>query len=228
MTPFAPDLWLVDGPTLHTAGFGYPTRMAVIRLASGQLWVWSPVALTAALRAALEREGPVAHLVAPSKLHNTWLADWAAAFPDAKVHGAPGLRRRRPDLPIGADLTDTPDPAWQGEIDQVVLRGNRIAEEVAFLHRASSTVLICDMLQQFEAQQFTGWRRTVARLDGMVATAPTVPRKFRLAWTNRAAGRAAVRTLLDWPAERLVIAHGAPVETGAGPELKAAFRWLTG
>lgn len=50
---FAEGLWLADGPVLQIAGFGYPTRMAVMSLPAGGLFVWSPVALTPALRQAV-------------------------------------------------------------------------------------------------------------------------------------------------------------------------------
>ncbi len=32
---FAEEIWLADGPQVFVAGFGYPTRMAVIRVAGG-------------------------------------------------------------------------------------------------------------------------------------------------------------------------------------------------
>jgi Domain of unknown function (DUF4336) len=223
--PFGPGLWLADGPTVTAAaGFHYPTRMAVIRLASGGLILWSPVAPTDALRAEVERLGEVRHLVAPNKLHNLFLAPWKTAFPKALMHAAPGLRDRRPDLAFDADLSGTPHPDWADEVDQILLQ-NRIADELVFFHRPSGTVLFTDLLQGLPKGWFTGWRALVARLDGMTGPEPAVPRKFRLSFTDRAALRQGLRTILSWPARQVVMAHGTPVTTDAPAFLARAFAW---
>jgi hypothetical protein len=66
----------------------------------------------------------------------------------------------------------------------------------------------------------------VARLDLITAQEPSVPRKFRVAFTNRNDARASVRRILSWPAERVVMAHGAPVTQDGKATLARAFRWL--
>ena len=87
LTAFARELWIADGPCLTgAAGFVFPTRMAVIRLDSGALALWSPVALAPALAGAVSALGPVAHLVALNHLHHTHTGDWQAAFPAARLH----------------------------------------------------------------------------------------------------------------------------------------------
>jgi hypothetical protein len=228
MMPFGPNLWLCDGPAVTgAAGFRFPTRMAVIGLpGGGGLWVWSPVALTPEVRAAVDASGPVRHLVAPNGLHHTFLAEWAEAYPDARVHAAPGLTERTADAAIHATLGDAADPAWAGALDQVVVRGNRITTEVVFFHRTSATVLVTDLVQQIPRGWYHGWRAVVARLDLMTAPVPSVPRKFRVATTDRTAARVAVGRILEWPAHRLVMAHGPPVETGGKDTLQRAFGWL--
>ncbi len=45
LQPFGEEIWLADGSIAMVAGFRYPTRMAVIRLADGGLFVWSPIQL---------------------------------------------------------------------------------------------------------------------------------------------------------------------------------------
>jgi Domain of unknown function (DUF4336) len=222
---YGPGLWLADGPTVTAAaGFHFPTRMAVIRLASGGLLLWAPVAPTDALRAEVERLGPVRHIVAPNKLHNLFLAPWKAACPDAMLHAAPGLRDRRPDLTFDADLSGSPHPDWAGEVDQIVLR-NRIADEVVFFHRESGTVLFTDLLQGLPQGWFSGWRALVARLDAMTGDEPAVPRKFRLAVSDRSALRKGLHVILGWPARQVVMAHGTPVTTEAPAFLARAFAW---
>ena len=226
LQPFGPNIWIVDAGAVSVAGFRYPTRMAVMRLSDGGLFVWSPVALSDALRADVAGLGPARFIVAPNALHHLYLAAWRAAWPKAAVFAAPGLRKRRPDLDFDGDLGDAPDPAWAAEIDQVVMRGNLITEEVVFFHRESGTVLFTDLLQNFPPGWFKGWRGVVARLDGLTGDEPRVPQKFRVAFTNRKAARAALARIKAWPAQAVLMAHGTPIQTDARAFLDRAFRWL--
>lgn len=228
VTPFGPDIWLAKGPTVTGAmGFRFPTRMAVIRLPDdGGLWIWSPVEMTKDLRTAIDELGVVRHLVAPNSLHHMFLANWAKTYPDAKVHAAPGLSAKTTGTSIHCTLDDDPNPAWQETLGQVVIRGNKITSEVVFFHRPSATVLVTDFIQQLPQGWYTGWRALIARADLMTAPVPSVPRKFRLATTDKTAARHAVRKILEWPADRLVFAHGSPIEVNARATLENTFRWL--
>ncbi|MBN9080048.1 MAG: hypothetical protein BGP04_04685 [Rhizobiales bacterium 62-17] len=229
LNEFGPNIWIADGTDVVAAmGFRYPTRMAVIRLANGDLFIWSPTALTATLCAAVDRLGPVRHLVAPNSLHHVFLPDWKLAYPEALVYAAPGLRQKRKDIVFDRDLSETPEASWAGEIDQAVMNGNAITTEVVFFHLPSGTVLFTDLLQRFPADWFTGWRGIVAKLDLMVAPEPTVPRKFRVAFTQRKAARPALSRVLSWPAEKVVMAHGTPVIADGQAFLRRAFAWLSG
>ncbi|WP_099865880.1 DUF4336 domain-containing protein [Pararhizobium haloflavum] len=229
LTELDQNIWSVDGSPVSAAlGFCYPTRMVVIRLSQGGLFVWSPVALTEDLHAQIMTLGPVRHLVAPNGLHDTFIADWARVFPEARLYAAPGLIERRKDFSFEEELSDVAPDAWKGEIEQVVVRGNAIATEVIFFHRSSGTVLFTDLLQQFPRGWFSGWRAIVARLDLMLAPEPAVPRKFRLAFTDRRSARRAIEAVLAWPAKRVMMAHGTPVTADAPAYLRRAFKWLTG
>lgn len=226
LTPFADEIWIADGDTVSTAGFHYPTRMIVIRLDCGGLFVWSPVTLTSELKESVDALGPVTDIVGPNALHHLFIGEWGTAYPSAILHAAPGLRKKRADLSFHTDLTDAPHPNWAGELDQVVLRGNVLAEDVVFYHRKSRTVIFTDVLQQFPKGWFVGWRAIIARLDLMEGPVPSVPRKFRLAFTQRRQARAAVRVILGWPVDNILMAHGAPVRSNAADTLRIAFRWL--
>lgn len=226
LEPFGEDIWLASGPTVASAGFDYPTRMAVIRLSGGALFIWSPVALSEDLRAAVDALGEVRFLVAPNSLHHVFLPDWKKAYPRAALYAAPGLRSRRKDIAFNEDLGDSPPPAWAGEIDQALMRGNLITTEVVFFHRKSGVVLFTDLLQNFPPQWFSGWRAAIARLDRMIGSEPQVPQKFRAAFIDRRAAREGLKKILGWPAEKVVMAHGSPVARDARDFLKRAFSWL--
>jgi hypothetical protein len=61
LSAFGPDIWVAEGPVVSFYGFPYPTRMVVIRLCDGSLFVWSPIALTPELKTDVETLGAVAH-----------------------------------------------------------------------------------------------------------------------------------------------------------------------
>lgn len=223
---FGPSIDLANGPVLSFIGFPYPTRMAVVRLADGGLWIWSPIALTPELERAVDALGPVRHLVTPNKLHHLYLAEWVARWPEAQLHAPPGLARRRPDLHFDSELGDEPDPAWAGEIDQTIFRGSFVMEEVVFFHRPSRTVIFGDLVQRHEPERMTGWRGAVMRLDGLVGEEGSAPREWRLSFLRRAPARAARAKVLAWNPERLLVAHGLCAKKGATPILERALAWI--
>src|SRR5215469_6797795 len=118
---FGRDIWTVDGPNIAVAGFHYPTRMAVIRLSDGSLFIWSPVRLTDALRAELDAVGQVRHIIAPNSLHHLFIPEWARAYRGAKIYAPPRLRRKRKDIVFDADLGNAPSSDWVEDIDQVLM-----------------------------------------------------------------------------------------------------------
>lgn len=224
---FGPNIWIADGPTVTAAaGFHYPTRMAVIRLTNGDLVLWSPTALTDELRAAVEALGTVRYLVPPNSLHHTFLGDWQRVYPDAKAYAPPGLREKRKDIRFDGAFSDGPIAAWAEEINLAIMWGNRITTEVVFFHRESGTTIFTDLIQQFPPGWFKRWRALIARLDLMVAAEPSVPRKFRVAFTDRRAAREALQRILAWPTKKVLIAHGPPITDDGKAFLRRAFRWL--
>jgi hypothetical protein len=223
---FSHEIWIADGPPVVIAGFHYPTRMAVIRLPDEHLFIWSPIQLTDVLRAEVNALGRVRHIISPNSLHHLFLPEWKSAYPEARLYAPPGLRKKRKDIVFDADLGDASDTAWVKQIDQVLMQGNLITTEMVFFHVNSGTVLSTDLIQQLPANSFSGWRALVAKLDLMTGPEPSVPRKFRFAFTNRRAARDALQRIFAWPAQKVLMAHGTPVEKDAQAFLRRAFGWL--
>lgn len=225
---FGQEIWIADGPVVSFHGFAYPTRMAVIRLSDGGLFIWSPVALSDSLRASVDALGPIRYLVSPNALHHFYLGEWKSAYPAARLYASPRLRRKRKDLAFDAELDDIPDPGWAADIDQVVVRGSFMLTEVVFFHHRSHTVLFADLIQNFPRDWFKGWRGILARWGGIVAPNPSAPSDWRNSFFNRRAARAALDQILVWPIERVLIAHG-DLPTGDSVALvRRAFTWLLG
>ena len=195
-------------------------------MSSGGLFIWSPIALSTALKGEIDALGAVRFLVSPNKLHHLFLGAWKSAYPEARMFAPPGLRRRRKDLAFDGDLGDAPDPLWAADIDQVALRGSWAMTEVVFFHHASRTAIFADLIQNFPPDWFTGWRAPLARYAGIVAPRPSAPLDWRSSFIDRKSARAALARILAWPIERVVIAHGDPVAAGGAAFVREAFAWL--
>jgi hypothetical protein len=226
LSPFGSDIWIAEGPIVPFFGFPYPTRMVLIRLLSGELFVWSPIALTETLKAETDALGTVRHLVSPNKIHHLFMSEWKGAYPAAKLYASTGLAKRRRDLVFDADLADLPQPVWSGEIDQVVMTGSFAMTEIVFFHRRSRTAIFADLIENFSPTWFKGWRRFLAWLDGIVSPNPGAPREWRLSFINRSAARGGLMRILAWEPDQVVVAHGQVVREKGGEFIRKAFRWL--
>jgi hypothetical protein len=226
LTQVDADLWIADGPSVPFLGVPYPTRMTVVRLSDGSLWVCSPIRLSETLKASIDEQGPVRHLVSPNKIHHLFMEEWARVWPEAKLYASPGLARRRRDLAFHSELGDQPDPAWADDIDQVIFHGSFAMEEVAFFHRASRTAILTDLVQKFDPTTLQGWRRAMMRLDGLVGPDGSTPREWRLSFWNRAAARKAKRKVLDWDPRRVIVAHGEWVRDDGRQVLERSLHWI--
>ena len=129
----APDLWVAEH-SFKNGPFEVGTRMTVIRLRDGGLFVHSPVRLDHPLRAALDALGPVRAVVAPNRAHHLFASDYPTGYPDARLYAAPGLPEKRPDLKFAAELGDDAPDAWSADIEQVLFRGAPTLNEVVFFH----------------------------------------------------------------------------------------------
>ncbi len=222
----ATNIWVAEGAPVPFLGMVLGTRMTVVRLGDGRLWIHSPVGITRQLAEAVEALGRVGFLVAPNKYHHLFLQDWITAYPAANIYAAPGLREKRRDITFNHDLTDLAPIEWADEIDQVVFRGSRAFDEVVFFHRESRTAILTDLVVnvRLDTQPLLG--RMVGILDGVAFPHGTTPRLFQLSMKSRKEGRTAVERIFDWRPERAIISHGEWFRAAAERELRQRFSWL--
>lgn len=222
----ADDLWLLEGSVVSFFGFRFPTRMAIARLASGELWLWSPVALDDEIRATVASLGEPRYAVEPNSLHHLALADWVKAWPGLRLWAPPGLAKKRRDLRFEAELGDEAPPEWRGHIDQVRVEGSVALTELLFFHRASSTCLVGDLVQKHPPA--TGWKNWLMKADGVVGPEGSTPREWRATFLHRARTRVAIERALAWSPKHLVIAHGVCDLDDGAAALGRSMRWLLG
>ncbi len=229
LRPLGRDIWIVDGPAVRTRrllGFRpVTTRMTVARLPDGRLWLHAPVALAAGLEAEVRALGSVAALVLPKRRCGDVVADWQAAFPGAVTWGAPGLETaaEKCGFHIDQELRGSSPSAWSGAISHLLMRGKFLTESV-FLHRASRTLVVSDLIHNFDRGGRPGdFLRPVMLHRGARGGTPA---GLRLAFLGRGQEvRAAVETMLGWRPDRVVLAHGRPYLRDGTAELRRALAW---
>src|SRR3954471_8249184 len=189
LVSFADGVWLDTAP-VGFLGLRLTATMAVLRLSDGELLVYSPLRLTPGRRTAIEALGRVTHLYAPNLGHHSWIGEWAAAFPSARVHVPPGLSKKRRELRVDRVEGEAPEPAFEGTIDEIRIEGCRLGE-TALLHRPSRTLIVADLVHNV-GRPVHGWTAIYARMMGFY---DRVALSRALRWTAFSDRRAARRSV---------------------------------
>lgn len=218
----ADDVWVAPRP-LRFLGVETGTRMTVVRLADGGLFVHSPVGLDASTREAVDALGPIKAVVAPSLFHHLYVGDWSRAYPGASLSACPGLENKRKDLAWSAVLGDEPEAAWSGELEQVFFGARSMENEVIFFHRKSKTIISCDFIFNL-ASHPSRLTRTVSLLMGHRRPGATLLERILI--RNRIGAREQIGRVVAWGAERIVLAHGDIIESNGSEVVQSAYAWL--
>ncbi|MFZ0884475.1 MAG: DUF4336 domain-containing protein [Candidatus Acidiferrales bacterium] len=225
---FADHLWVVEGPNVRDFGAIFTTRMVIAKLSNGSLWVNSPVSVTSDTLKRVTALGPVRYLVAATPRHIWRLTAWHSQFPGAQLWAAKPspLTLKKGNLKFTGILSDATQQVWAEDLDQIPFKGNPLIEEVIFLHRKSRTVILDDLIQNHLALKGHPLRNVLFRLGGVAYPNGGVPLDIRLSFIHRDLARQSFEKLLAWDFDKLIIAHGACIETNAKAFVERAFQWL--
>lgn len=220
-------IWIFEGGVVSFFAMPYSTRMTVVRLSTGQLWIHSPIALTPALRLEIDALGDVAYLVAPNALHHLFLGDWQQVYPRAKSYGTEEVIQKRQDLRFDGELNAADHYPWGEEIEQVLFTGSKAMEECVFFHKASGTLVVTDLVENFSPNVFKPWQRVLARGVGILAPNGKMPVDWRLSFMfGKKEARGHLQHILGWCPKTVVMAHGEVIENDGVDFLKKSFDWL--
>lgn len=227
LKPVATDIWLVDGPAVRCHGIPYPTRCTVVRLADGDLWVHSPTLLSNELRTELQALGPVRYLIAVNWRHYMNTADWQGAYPHSVTYAPPDVAalasRQATALQVDNVLGRTAPQAWAAQIDQMIVAGSRRHSEAAFLHRASSTLMLTNLIQNFETSELPALLRPLIWLAGIDDSDGKMPPAMLMTYRKTILAES-IEEMIGWGPQRLILAHGRWYRQDAATELRRAFR----
>ncbi len=225
---FGNNVWLADGPVVRDMGTFFTTRMTIVKLSDGSVWISSPVPVSFDTMASISDLGEVRYLVAATPRHVWRLSAWHTLFPDAELWAArPTLfTLRKGHLPMSGYLSDTPVNAWRADFDQLEFKGNPLLSEVLFFHRNTHTVMLDDIIMRNPVMKGRPLTNLVFKLGGVQHPHGGVSLDMRMTFLNRSLARRSLEQLLSWDFDKLIIAHGDCIESGAKEYVKRAFNWL--
>jgi hypothetical protein len=100
--------------------------------------------------------------------------------------------------------------------------------EVAFIHRSTSTLVLTDLIQSFEPEKVSPLVRPLVRFAGAMAPDGKAPVHLRFAINRkRDAAAAAARKIVRWEPEGVIFAHGRWFNHDRATQLRRSLRWLT-
>jgi hypothetical protein len=230
----APNIGIVDGPFeyLTVAGIRLPlpftTRMTVVTLANGDLFLHSPIAFNATLAGDLRSRGTIRHLVSPNQFHYAHVGEWAKAFPGAVTWGsAQAYKRaqsRRIDVHFTRYLSEVAPAEWKEVIDQTLVPGG-IFREFAFFHMNSKTLILTDTIMNIDLHKINQPWRFATWLTGMHPPRGQIFFGMRLPHLlQRSRTRAAFAKIRSWQPERIVLSHGRCFDEDAAETVHRIFR----
>lgn len=223
----AQDIWIIDGEEVSWYGMPYTTRTTVVKLSNGKLWIHSPGKIGDKLLAEIDRLGAATYLISPNKIHHLFLKDWQERYPEALLYASPGLRRKRNDIEFDSDLNNYPESNWAIDLDQMIFKGSPAMEEVVFFHKSSRTLILTDLIENFHPAHFSGYRKVLAKITGIVSPDGKTPLDWRMTFmAGKKEARGCLRQIMSWQPRRIIISHGECIFDNAENFLEKSFSWL--
>ena len=203
MQSLATNIWVHDDAVKRDERT-LPLRLTIVRLANDKLWLHALTPLSDELKNTVNELGTVGYLYCGNNFHNTWLADWAKAYPDAEVWVTPGIPAKLPELEGYKIFTGD---LWTDDFTCVSMQDVPLFDESVFLHRSSRSLIVTDMVQN--------------HIRRGVFIAPPLLRDDIV--KNKDALAEFVNKILAWDFDRIIITPGHIIEDSA----KEEFRRIT-
>ncbi|XDG07592.1 hypothetical protein ABKA04_007207 [Annulohypoxylon sp. FPYF3050] len=226
----------------------------LVRLTSGTLAVFSPVALTPETRAKItELGGNVGYIIAGDIEHHIFLSEWSAAYPSARIVGPKGLAEKRAKVHDDPKIGHEPfafewtaanhtsnavsdEFAVDFEVEYVDAHPNK---EVVLFYKPDRVLIQADLMFNLPAtEQYSRVPEAQKESHGFLnrifesinSTSGEAKGIKRFLWyvisgKDRAGFNESVRRIAGWDFDAIIPCHGETV-VGGGKELfNKVFEW---
>ncbi len=206
-------VWTLRYP-LGILGCQFGRSVTVMQLRSGKLLIHSTARFDAAEVGAISLLGTPGWLIDATNFHDTYAREGREAFAGVPYLAPPGFPKARE---TGAQTIEPTPAEWAGEVEVLRLAGMPKLNEHIFLHRASGTLVVCDLL--FHLAHASAWTRFFGRHVMRLKNDVGISAFFRSMIRDRTAFRASVEELLRWDFARIVVGHGEIIQNDARAKL---------
>jgi hypothetical protein len=209
LTELAENLWTVEGTIKMPTG-PLSRRMTVARLGTGELVIFSAIAVDETAMSALEKLGHPTFLVVPNAFHREDAPGWKARYPRIRVVTPAGARAAVEQV---VPVDTTTDPFGDPRVRLVPVPGTGDVESALVVGSNSGTTLVINDIIG-NVQNARGLMRPVLSMMGFAGRKPQVPRMFVARVVKDKA--AVAGQFRQWAAipdlKRIVVSHGATIE----------------
>jgi len=218
-----PSIWVLQ-KSFSVLGQDVGSRMTIIKLKNGDLWLHSPVQMSEQEHQNLAQLGPVKYVVSPNLMHYIFLQSCLMKHPEALVYGVSGLEQKLPGLSYTHLDSGTTHP-WSDEIDFLNIEGMPSVMEAVFLHIGSRTLVLTDLALHIH--------KVSGPIGGLLARVNQSYKTFgpsrvcKLYIQDHVKLRNSVDEMLRWDFDRVIVSHGEIVQTEGKEKLQGAYNWLS-
>ncbi|OUS12288.1 methanol oxidase [Gammaproteobacteria bacterium 53_120_T64] len=204
--------------SMRLPGMTLRLRMTVIELADGGLWVHSPTAHSPQLADEIHDLGAVQYIVGASNGHNLWLAQWQAAYPDATLYVSAAIPKKL-KLSDYKILDDSTENIWASDLDHEYMAGVPLFNESVFLHRASQSFIVSDLIQNHSDDRASGLSGLAAKCIyepiGFKDICVAPPLRMRFMIKDKEKFATSIQRIQDWDFNKIIVSHGDIIEKNA-------------
>ncbi len=167
------------------------------------------------------RVSGVTDIVAPNHFHSAGVSMAAEWFPKARLWAAPGLKAKKSEIPWTDELSETAWP-YQKELPMFHLKGTPNVEEVVFVHPASRSIIVCDLVfNMIGISGFGNW--VIGKMFGTYNRF-AMSKFFARFIKDKVAFEAASQKVFNTDFDQIILSHGDIIESDGKARLKAAFQ----
>lgn len=219
MKKLAENIWTHEDQ-MPLMGTTLRLRTTIVKLASGKLWVHSPINLSSVLKAEIDDLGEVGYIVGPNNAHNMWIKQWHQAFPDAKLFVSAGIPKKIKLQPGVYEILDAESAkTWSEDMDSVFMGNTPMFNETDFLHKSSRSLIVTDIIQNHNDPTPKGLgglvTRCIMRPLGFKGHCTAPPLNMGFMVKDKAAFKTYIETLRSWEFDRIIVTHGDVIEDNA-------------
>lgn len=197
----ADDVWTVTGRLKMPLG-ETTRRMTIAKRPDGRLVIYSAIALAETEMAKIEALGAPAYLIVPSAIHRMDARPWKNRYRDLEVI-APSGARDKVDEVVGIDRNEL-----AGDVRVFAIPGTANRE---LAMTVGKTLVVNDII--FNLPHLGRFADLIFRVLGFGPGKPTIPKLVaRNLVDDEAAVKAELRRWASAGFDRVLVAHGAPID----------------